>query len=200
MAVDFEKVDLYKKYLNTVQPILDGYFEEQKEYICCQKGCAYCCEKGAYPFSEVEFIYLMLGFLKLDIKIREGVLARIRDLKAEYEKSEDKSKFMYRCPFLGEDKMCTVYDFRGIICRTFGLIQKQSDGKTIMAFCRELGLNYAKVFDFETKKIDYNKVKELGYKNIPQAYLIGLKNLMSKEFLGDNELEFGEIKSLIDWL
>ena len=200
MAVDFQKVDMYKKYLNTVQPILDGYFEEQKEFLCCTKGCAYCCEKGAYPFSELEFIYIMLGFLKLDIETREGVLSRIRDLKSQYEKCEDKKNFMYRCPFLGEDKVCTVYEFRGLICRTFGLIQKLSDGKTIMAFCREHGLNYAKVFDFETQKIDYDKVKELGYKNIPQAYLIGLKNLMSEEFLGENKIEFGEIKSLIEWL
>lgn len=200
MAVDFEKIDMYKKYLNTLQPILDSYFEEQKEYICCKSGCAHCCEKGAYPFSEVEFIYLMLGFLKLDSQVREPILERIRTLKLEYEKAEKPKDFMYRCPFLGEDKMCTIYEFRGLICRTFGLIQKQNDGKTVMAFCRELGLNYAKVFDFETQKIDYEKVKELGYKNIPQAYLIGLKNLMSKDFLGDNKLEFGEIKSLIDWL
>lgn len=200
MEIDFEKVNLYKKYLNTLQPILDGYFEEQKEFLCCQKGCAHCCERGAYPFSKLEFIYIMLGLLKLDPETRDGVLSRIRELKSQYEQCEDKTKFMYRCPFLNEEKVCTIYDFRGIICRTFGLIQKQSDGRVIMAFCRELGLNYAKVFDFETKKIDYEKVKELGYKNIPQAYLIGLKNLMSEEFLGENKLDFGEVKPLIEWL
>ena len=201
MAVDFEKIDLYKRYLNTVQPIIDKYFEEQKEYIKCSKGCSHCCEHGAYPYTEVEFTYLILGLLKLEPVIREEALQRIRDLKEEYSKTEDKKNFMHRCPFLGNDGCCLLYDFRGIICRTFGLIHKDhQNGHVTMSFCHELGLNYAEVYNKETKKLDYDKVKELGYKNIPQAYLLGLKNLMSEELLEGTSLEFGEIKPLIEWL
>ena len=58
--LDYNKLELYKKYLNTIQSFLDKYFEDQKEYICCQKGCAHCCEKGAYPYSQIEFDYLMI--------------------------------------------------------------------------------------------------------------------------------------------
>ena len=144
---------------------------------------------------------MLLGLLKLDIEIREKALQRIRDLKEEYAKAEDKKHFMHRCPFLGENGCCILYDFRGLICRTFGLIHKDhQSGKVTMSFCYEYGLNYAEVYNKEIKKLDYDKVKKLGYKNIPQAYLLGLKNLMSEDIFENEKLDFGEIKSLIEWL
>ena len=182
----------YKVFLDILQGDLLAIFEHQKEYVCCKEGCSLCCESGNYPITNLEAEFLKEGYTLLPEELKKEISLKITKLKENPQE-------MYECPFL-INKRCSVYEHRPLICRTFGLIQKQNDGKTVMAFCRELGLNYAKVFDFETQKIDYEKVKELGYKNIPQAYLIGLKNLMSKDFLGDNKLEFGEIKSLIDWL
>ena len=48
--------------------------------------------------------------------------------------------------------------------------------------------------------LDENLVKELGYKNTPKAYQVDLKTLMAKDLFKDTVLDFGEIKSLIDWL
>jgi len=79
MEYSFEDFTKYKRYLNTINEVLKGYFENQKEYICCQKGCAYCCENGQYPLSQLEFNYLLLGFFKLDMKVQQGVIKRIPD-------------------------------------------------------------------------------------------------------------------------
>ena len=194
---DFTK---YKQYLNTIQKALDEYFEDQKEYICCKKGCSHCCEKGAYPYSDLEFKFLLLGFFRIPIKEQQEVIARIKALKEEYAKQENKENYMYRCPFLSEDKKCTVYDYRGLICRTFGLITEKENGQYILPFCHSLGLNYSKVYNPETKMIDYNVVKKMGYKNYPQARKTNMKTLMSENMFECEPLQFGEIKSLVEWL
>lgn len=198
--LDFEKLKLYKQYLNTIQDYLDKYFEDQKEYICCKKGCAYCCEKGTYPYSQIEFDYLMMGFLNLNKDSQLAIISRIEVLKNEYEKSENKEKFMHRCPFLDEDNSCLVYDYRGLICRTFGLLKPNKDGEIIMPFCRTLGLNYSNVYNPDKKILDDELVKKGGYKKSPKAYQLSFKTLMSKDLFEDVVIDFGEIKSLIEWL
>ena len=190
--LDFENLKLYKQYLNTIQNLLDGYFENQKEYIFCKKGCSHCCEKGEYPYSRLEFDYLMLGFFKLEPKVQQGVIKRIQKLKEEYNGG------MYKCPFLNEDGCCTVYDFRGLICRTFGLLKPNKDGEIIMPFCQSMGLNYSNVYNREKKVIDEDLVK--NYKNSPKAYQLSFKTLMSEDLFKDVKLDFGEIKSLVEWL
>lgn len=195
---DFSK---YKQYLNTISLALDEYFEDQKEYLCCKKGCSFCCERGSYPYSELEFKYLLLGFFKIETGERIKVIERIRDLKEEYSKYTDsETTFSHRCPFLSENKECLVYDYRGLICRTFGIFTQQHNGEYTIPFCHELGLNYSTVYNPEIKNFDYDKVKELGYKNYPKPYKTNLKNLMSETLFVDEPINFGEMKPLIEWL
>ena len=197
--MDFERLKYFKQYLNTVNSVLEGYFEEQKEYICCKKGCSYCCEKGQYPFSEVEFDYIMLGFFKLSKDEQIKVLARVKKIKEEFEKAEDKKAFMYRCPFLNDEKECSIYDFRGIICRTFGLMTKGADGRIKVPFCCFEGYNYSNVIDLETKKISAKKVKERGFEEEPLGFNISYEFLTDPDFEKGFKFEFGEKKPLIEW-
>ena len=106
--IDFEKLAQYKQYLNSIQSLLDSYFEHQSDYICCKKGCAHCCEKGVYPYSELEFNYLMLGVLNLPDNKKIEIAKRVDDLKNKYKNFKG-NEFTHRCPFLDEDKTCTVY-------------------------------------------------------------------------------------------
>ena len=198
--LDFEKLKLYKQYLNTIQAFLDNCFEDQKEYICCQKGCAHCCQKGAYPYSQLEFDYLMVGFFNLEKEEQQKIMNRIQNLKEEYEKTENKEKFMYRCPFLNDEGSCSVYEFRGLICRTFGLLKPDKNGELILPFCQSLGLNYSKIYNREEKMLDENLIKQYGYKKTPKSYDLSFKTLMRKDLFEDVVIDFGEIKSLVDWL
>lgn len=197
---DYERLILYKQYLNTIQAYLDEYFDSQKEYICCKKGCAFCCEKGTYPYSEIEFNYLKLGFLKLNLEEQQAIMKRVMVLKEEYKNTSDKKHFMHRCPFLNEENSCSLYDYRGLICRTFGLLKPSEKGEIIIPFCQSLGLNYSKVYNKEKKIIDEELVLKEGYKNRPKAYDLSFKTLMDKNLFKDVEIDFGEIKSIIEWL
>ena len=190
----------YKKYLVSLQNLLDECFENQKEYICCHQGCSFCCEKGEYPYSELEFNYLLLGFFKIPISEQKKVVLRIKNLKEEYTKCVDKKNFMYRCPFLNEENSCTVYEYRGLICRTFGLITELESGKYTLPFCSALGLNYSKIYNQELKKIDYDLVKNLGYKALPNPYKLDLKRLTTVNVSKEESLSLGKIKSLVEWL
>ena len=164
MGYSIEDFADYKAYLRTISKHLDFCFENQKEYICCKKGCAHCCESGQYPYSSLEFNYLLLGFFQIERNEQLKVIQRIKNLKEEFFKTDDKKNFSYRCPFLSEDKVCTVYDFRGIICRTFGLLTELNDGSYTLPFCSSLGLNYSKVYNENTKKINYDAVEKNEYK------------------------------------
>ena len=200
MDYSFEDFTKYKQYLNTIDQVLHKYFEEQKEYIFCKKGCGHCCEVGQYPYSDLEAKFLLLGFFRIPLEEQQKVIQRIKQLKEEYEKSENKKEFKYRCPFLNDEKICTVYDFRGLICRTFGLLTILPNNKCVVPFCHELGLNYSNVYDAKNKRIDFNKVEQDGYKIFPNARKTNIKTLMEPEMFECEPLDFGEIKSLIEWL
>ena len=76
----------YLLYLAYLTRKLDGFFEKQYPYIFCKKGCSRCCENGEYPFSRLEYDFIMIGFTKLPPELREEILSKVKRLKAEKEK------------------------------------------------------------------------------------------------------------------
>ena len=81
----------YEKYLNLITNKIEGFFEKQKPYIFCKKGCAKCCEKGEYPWSEIEFKFIMKGFSLLDPsiqnEIKEKVVSEIKRIRTSCQVS-----------------------------------------------------------------------------------------------------------------
>ena len=59
----------YEKYLEFLNLKLQGFFENQKPYIFCKKGCAKCCKNAQFPFSCVEVAYLTSKLKTLDENI-----------------------------------------------------------------------------------------------------------------------------------
>ena len=59
---------------------LDAMFEHQKDYIFCKEGCSHCCENGEYPFTEIEFDYLLEGYKSLDEGTRKIVDENIKNI------------------------------------------------------------------------------------------------------------------------
>ena len=107
---------------------------------------------------------------------------------------------MYDCPFLIEHR-CSVYENRGIICRTFGLLCEHADGKLTMPFCHEYGLNYSAVYNKEKGQIittdkDGNKLCETE----PKAFRIQRPHVMNLTVAKDLDIDWGESKTLIDFL
>lgn len=197
---------LYEKYLEMVDTSLNEFFEQQKPYIFCKEGCSICCEEGEYPFSKLEMEYAMLGYINLNdeekIIVQKNV-EKIKEDKKNFKPTAEKKKFMHKCPFL-ITKRCSIYKYRGLVCRNHGLtaFTKDKDDKTIyqMPHCVNDGLNYSNVYDENTKTLSSAKWKLTGIEIEPVAHNVSRDFLMDNETTKYLELEFGESKALIEWL
>src|SRR5574344_65461 len=184
---------VYEKYLEIIDEYLAKFFEEASPFIRCKKGCTHCCQEGDYPFSHLEFMYLIKGFINLDPKVAMKVKQNINGLK-------NNSKNLYKCPFLINNE-CSVYKYRGLICRTHGLtFYKENSDKIEVPNCVNLGLNYSNIYDTEKGIFSTEKAKENDLKETPVIYNISLKELRENELAKSLELDFGDTRTLKKWL
>ncbi len=188
----------YLVFLRVLMGNLDKYFKDQAPYIACKAGCAKCCSNGDYPFSEMELSLLKVGFSELDDKTKDIILTNIEQIKQDKE-SSDKTPFTYKCPFL-INNMCSVYEFRGIICRTFGLIYLKEGAKAQIPFCAYEGLNYSMILNKETNMLDADMMKNKGITVEPKEYNIHYSFLTSDRVAHAFGFNFGKKSSLIDLL
>lgn len=162
-------MDNYKKFITNLDARLESYFKEQAEFVCCKKGCSACCEKGDYPISEIELLYLMQGYAELSSEIKHKIQQNISLL----EKGG-------KCPFL-LDNVCSVYDFRPIICRVHGLAFLCDNGIVKLPYCANEGKNFANVY------------KDEIFTSEPIREDLNSPNLLK-------DLDYGEIRNLYDWI
>ena len=188
----------YVTYLCFLDGKFKKFFEKQKPFIFCKKGCGKCCRGAQFPYSQIEVEYLMIGLWQLDVHTKEIIaenLARITEQKEKFEGDV----FRYDCPFLINDE-CVVYNFRGIVCRSFGLMTVGEDNKIKVPFCCFQGLNYSNVMEDGGKKVSQEKVKALGVEEEPAAFNVSYKFLTDPDFAKGFNFSFGEKKPLIDWM
>lgn len=188
----------YEKYLNLITNKIEGFFEKQKPYIFCKKGCAKCCEKGEYPWSEIEFKFIMKGFSLLDPSIQNEIKENVRKIKEDKKNFKEDGIFLYECPFLIKG-VCSLYHYRGIICRSFGLLVQVEGRKPQIPFCSSLGLNYSNVYDLEKRSITVEKFRQTGIKIEPKIFNVSYKFLTNETFEKGFNFTFGDKKPLIDW-
>lgn len=169
----------YEKFLEDFDRELAQLMQSQQLYLKCKKGCAECCQNGNYPFSRLEMEYLMSGFLTLPENIKQQIRSNISEIK-------DKNK--YTCPFL-INNLCSLYDYRGIVCRTHGLAYLYN-GIIKLPECANNGKNYSDIFDKETK--------EIIVKN-PIKTSLRTDDILKSPLAEKYQLEAGEIRKLIDW-
>lgn len=195
---DYSLKKRYEIFLYTLNKELQKMFDNQAEFIKCKEGCSYCCEKGEYPFSELEFNYLIEGYKQLDSNTKKIIKENIKQINKKKSKNTDKI-FMHKCPFL-IDKRCSVYKNRGIICRTFGLLCEHNDGRLTIPFCHEYGLNYAQLYDKELGQlIDERDGIKLS-KTEPAAFRIERDNIMNLSIAKNLNIVWGDSKTMIDFI
>ena len=190
-------INNYVKYLDFITQKIDKFFEIQKPYIFCKKGCAKCCKNAEFPFSALEAAYLSQGINTLDDKIQGKISEKIEKILKDKENFKGE-KFLYDCPFLIDD-VCCLYKYRGIVCRTFGLIVADNDDKAKIPFCYKDGLNYSNVVDFEKNVISKEKCDALGFENEPVAYNISYDFLTGEGMEKAFNIKFGEKHPLVEW-
>lgn len=195
-------IEKYKTYLELIESRqLKKYFEQQKDYICCKEGCSSCCETGQYPFSEIEYKYAMQAYEALDEQQKQIIQDKVKKIK-KVRGNDELKDFMYECPFL-INKKCSIYNNRGIICRTHGLLffitDDNGNSRNKIPDCASHGLNYSSVYDREKTMISQALWEKSGIEAEPLAYNISLKALMNGLAAKELGLEFGELKTLVDW-
>ena len=188
----------YYLYLEKVTAKIDSFFMQQKPYIFCKEGCSKCCQNGEYPCSELEFSFLLLGFAMLENETKNKIIEKTKLLKELNAKNPNKI-FKCECPFLINNK-CSVYKFRPIICRTFGLPYYDKNKKVKIPFCYEFGLNYSQVYDKEKQILSDELQKQAGIKQEPLAFNLSLSFLINQVGKEGMQLDFGEQKTIPDWM
>ena len=187
----------YVNYLNFLDEKLSCFFKSQAPFIFCKKGCAKCCKNSEFPYSAIEARYLLQGALNLS-KNKQNIIEKNIFNILEKKKNFKGKSFKYDCPFLIDDE-CSVYQYRGVICRTFGLMTSFQDGTIKAPFCVDNGLNYSNVLSLKTNTISARKYKKLNVEEEPLGFNISYKYLTSEEYEKTFDFKFGEKKVLIDW-
>ena len=186
----------YAEYLVYISQKLTTFFEHQKPYIACHKGCAKCCKNAEFPYKKIEFDMLIEGFKTLSEEQQKIIIENVKNLKAQRAKTE--GKFAHTCPFLIDD-VCSVYKFRGVICRSFGLMFYNENDTPGIPFCIFEGLNYSMLLNKETGRVSSEKYKELGYEQEPLAFNVSHSFLTHEDFGKIFGFTFGETKPMLDW-
>ena len=105
-------------------------------------------------------------------------------------------KFKYDCPFL-IDNVCSVYEYRGIVCRAFGLMNIGEGGGKEVPFCCFKGLNYSNIMD--GINISAPKYRSLGISEPPLAFNVSYDFLTDSAFEKLFDFKFGDKKPMIEW-
>ena len=185
-------MDNYIKFLQIVDDDLRKIFDYQKEYLFCKEGCSHCCKRGDFPLSELEFTYLMQGYDNLHPEIQCKIKENIENVK-----NGDRDNYI--CPFLINEK-CSVYKYRPIVCRAFGVLTEDSKGNPSFPFCTTLGLNFSQIYDKEKKGLSSELASKGNFKIYPKIFRLSNNVFMNLPLAKELNLNFGEGKKMIDYL
>lgn len=130
--------DLFKQYDQLVAKADQAFKKMARDYgtcITCKLQCSDCCN-AIFGLFIIEIAVVQHHFNQLDGTVRQEVIVRAdksdQDLKEIEEKlqahdddphmkSYALSKERVRCPLLDKNRECTLYPFRPITCRVYGI-------------------------------------------------------------------------------
>lgn len=127
--------DEYEQFAANAERAFAQVRRGHADLVKCRESCSDCCN-SVFGLFLVESLYLNRHFSRLDRKTRRELASRAdqaeRDLR-EMEKRlsvldeepEKKALAMaserLRCPLLGTDDRCVLYDRRPVTCRAYGI-------------------------------------------------------------------------------
>ncbi len=140
MALDLKKHFVqYEALVGMVDAVFDRVKNEYPKEVFCREKCSDCCY-ALFDLTLVEALYLKDKFLnKFEGKSKDEILQIAdktdralvkmkRDAYKKVQKGADQleiiatmSQERVRCPLLGEDNLCVIYDHRPITCRVYGI-------------------------------------------------------------------------------
>ena len=129
----------YRRILKQADSFFRQVAQTQPQALQCGKGCSLCCY-GLFEIGAADIPIIAEGLAKMHPARRKAVVARAREIYETSEQSAlrecspiEKEKFFDRtastpCPNLSEAGECLMYEHRPLVCRTFGIPLRNSEG------------------------------------------------------------------------
>lgn len=162
----------------------DAHFHEvartQAKHLQCN-GCSLCCY-GLFEIGAADIPVLAAGLEQLHPSRRRAIVRRAAEIVTSSDHPNlreadvrEKDAFFHRtasvrCPNLSDEGRCLVYEYRPLVCRTFGVPLRESD-RYLGDVC-DLNFNEATAAEKMTAAWDLNLEDELGPEDeytIPEA-------------------------------
>ncbi len=132
----------FTEYEGLVQ-VVDGIFDRvKKEFpkeVFCREKCSDCCY-AIFDLTLVEALYLKEKFQKkfsgkekndllevagktdrVLVRLKRDAYKKVKDGADQIEIVAQMSQERVRCPLLGQDNLCVMYEHRPITCRVYGI-------------------------------------------------------------------------------
>jgi len=140
MALDLKKHFVkYEALVHMVDAVFDRVKKEYPKEVFCREKCSDCCY-AIFDLTLVESLYLkdkfqanFTGKAKNDlieiagktdrtlVKLKRDAFKQVQKGADELEIVAKMSQERVRCPLLGENNLCEIYEFRPITCRVYGI-------------------------------------------------------------------------------
>jgi Fe-S-cluster containining protein len=121
----------YREICRAVEAEFDRNRRLHGARIQCRAGCAQCCEQ-LFQITEIEAGLISIGVARMEAAVRERLRQRAEEylssraaLRTASGEREQWGKLppegtRLACPAL-EEGVCTIYEYRPLICRKFGM-------------------------------------------------------------------------------
>lgn len=140
MALDLkEHFVKYEALVQMVDAVFNRVKNEYPDEVFCREKCSDCCY-AIFDMTLVEALYIKAKFLetfsgkakndimeiadKTDralVKMKRDAFRKVKEGGDQLEVIAKMSQERVRCPLLGADNLCAMYDCRPITCRVYGI-------------------------------------------------------------------------------
>ena len=140
MSIDFEKHFVkYEAVVSMIDKIFQRVKKEYPKEVFCREKCSDCCY-ALFDLTIIEAIYLNHKFnekfsgeekkkiIENASKTDRAIVKLKRDAYREFQKNKNEVDILakmgrerVRCPLLGSDNLCMMYESRPITCRIYGI-------------------------------------------------------------------------------
>jgi Fe-S-cluster containining protein len=202
----------YEAVVNMVDQVFDRVKQEYPKEVFCREKCSDCCY-AIFDLTLIEALYLnhkfnekFSGKEKAELiaiadktdralaKMKRDAYKKVKDGADQLEIVGKMSQERVRCPLLGENDLCLMYECRPITCRVYGIPTSTAGASHICGRTNFVQgkayptLNMDKIYT-QLQLLSAELVKDINSTNIRMHELLipvsmAMVTLFNDEFLG----------------
>ncbi|MGD9823691.1 YkgJ family cysteine cluster protein [Desulfobacter sp.] len=202
----------YEAVVGMVDQVFDRVKKEFPKEVFCREKCSDCCY-AIFDLTLIEALYLnhkfnetfsgneKADFIAIADKTDRALAKMKRDAYKKVKQGADQleivakmSQERVRCPLLGENNLCRMYEYRPITCRVYGIPTSTAGASHICGRTNFVQgkpyptLNMDKIYT-QLQLLSAELVKEINSSNIRMHELLipvsmAMVTLFNDEFLG----------------